>query len=79
MSFSGPKNINVHNNTINPGGQGGRGILIDAVGCSDPQIEGVSGSIHDNTISNIYEDANFEYGADSLESVGIRIRNWGGN
>lgn len=79
MAFSGPKNISVHDNIFNPDGNSGRGILIDAVGCIDPQVEGVTGSIYNNQFLNIYEDGNFEYDASGLEAVGIRIRNWGGN
>ncbi len=79
MAFSGPKNIDVHDNTINPDGNTGRGILIDAVGCADPQIEGATGSIYNNQFLNIFEDRNFEYETNSLESVGIRFRNWGGD
>jgi hypothetical protein len=79
MAFSGAKNLNIHDNTIDPGGKVGRGILVDAVGCVDPQIEGATGSIYNNRFLNIWEDENFEYDATGLESVGIRIRNWGGD
>lgn len=79
MAFSGAKNLSIHDNVINPNGNTGRGILIDAVGCLDPQVEGATGNIYNNQFLNIYEDQNFEYGVDGLEAVGIRIRNWGGN
>jgi len=80
IGLSGVKNLNIHDNDISPmTGKGGRGFLIDAVGCVDPQVEGATGSIYDNTITGIYEDGNFEYESSSLESVGVRIRNWGGD
>lgn len=79
MTFSGAKGLDIHDNIINPNGNTGRGILIDSVGCIDPQIEGANGNIYNNQFLNIFEDRNIEYDVNSLESVGIRIRNWGGD
>jgi len=77
ISFSGTKNVSVHDNIIDPGLNIGRGILVDAVGCNDIN-ESVTGAIYGNQFLNIYEEANYEYPASGMESVGIRIRNWGG-
>lgn len=76
MVLSGAKNIDIHHNTIDPAGKVGRGILIDPIGCVvEGQIQAVTGKIHHNSISNIWEDRNFEYASNSLEAAGIRIRN----
>ncbi len=77
IALSGIQNFDISSNTITP--YYGRGILIDATsGCSNGGKGTRNISISNNNITNINEFRNAEYGENSLETVGIRIRNWGG-
>ena len=76
IGISGIQNFEIANNTIEP--YQGRGILLDAsAGCSSGGKGTLNGKVHNNQILNIYEVPNSEYDANGLQSVGIRVRNWG--
>ncbi len=63
----------IRGNTIQP--YQGRGILLDGLNYG-PLRNGV---VRDNQILGIAETRNAEYGENSMEATGIRIRNWGGS
>jgi len=77
IALSSIGNATIYNNDINP--YSGRGILVDASSGAAGYISGSKNvTIRDNTIQNIHEFPNVEYGATALEAVAIRIRDWGG-
>ncbi len=64
-------NISIYDNILQP--YRGRGILSDSTWGVAPW----NVSIYNNQILDIYEKRNLEYAANSLEAIGINIRNFG--